>query len=168
MTIKEIDEKLQITATFLVSGTEEFFSNLSQYKKKTMKSSPSFNFLFQFQLLIFTKSLLQYRSYSPLISKVLLLYLEKWKIENGQTLSKICKNTGFHWPIFFRILVYFMQWKAYSEHCQSSEMEHFANLVNDFQMLLIIVNIIKDEGNKMLREVNKVWCDCRCSTGLNW
>ena len=144
------------------------FSDLSQYKNKTMKSSPSFYFHFQFQLLIFTKSLLRYREVNWTVSKVILLFLEKWKIENEQTLGKIWKNKGFHWPIFFHILAYFMQWKTYSEHCQPSEMELFANLVNDFQMLLIIMNIIKDEGNKVLREVNKVWCHCRCPTGVNW
>ena len=45
--------------------------------------------------------------------------------------------------------------KAYLENCQSSKMEFFAKIVNNFQMLLIIMDTVKGQDNDVLREVKK-------------
>ena len=41
------------------------------------------------------------------------------------------------------------------ENCQSSKMELFAKIVNNFQMLLIIMDTFKGQDNDVLRELKK-------------
>ena len=45
--------------------------------------------------------------------------------------------------------------KLYLENCQSSKMELFAKIVNNFQMLLIIMDTFKGQDNDVLRELKK-------------
>ena len=45
--------------------------------------------------------------------------------------------------------------KVYLENCQSSKMELFAKIVNNFQMLLIIIDTFKGQDNDILRELKK-------------